>query len=297
MKLIHTSIMAIIVICVAVSWHFMQYKPEIIKHYSNHPSAINSKLHEVKYNNGKTWLLDADSSKFFNLQHKLQLSGNVTLTQPAAPPRQETIIRTDHAIIFTDKKQLATNALVTADQGKNHAQGIGATVNEASGIVKLLSKIKSKFITTSKDSHNKDSTTITNITSNKLTYKSKTHEAIYTGNVIATQQNSKLTGDKMTIYINPNTNQISKVITTGSPAKYEYVNSTANNTIRSHAKNITYTPSNHLVNLKGNAYINRDGNQIEAQNIIYNQLTGSAKSFGSNSKHQPTYITVAPQSR
>jgi len=288
MKFTHASIAGIILVCLIVSWHFFRYSPHFSELDNAQPTTFSSRVHQVNY--GKNlWIIDADQSQYYKAEQKLLLKGHVKLTQPKTAIAPATHIRTDHATIFINTKQLETDAPVYIDRGLTHIQGIGATANETTGVAHLLANTTGHYV-----NENDKTQAPADISSDQLIYQSHQHRAIYIGHVIATQQQSQLHGDKMIVDIDPITKQVSQMITTGHQATYTSINPTNHLVTHAQSDTIIYDPKTHLIHLNGHAVVTRNGNTIRAPNIIYNQITGAAHSFDASLHHAPTYITVAP---
>lgn len=134
-----------------------------------------------------------------------------------------------------------------------------------------------------------------NITADHLFVDQLHHIAIYTGHVIADRSQAHLTGNHLTIYFNPKTHQLQRLIDIGQPATYHDIDAQSHQPLDAHAKRITLENIQHKVYLDDHAYVNKAGNIAQAPHLTYNQLTGTATSHVDHPKTQHTDILILPQ--
>lgn len=143
-----------------------------------------------------------------------------------------------------------------------------------------------------------------NIESDSLVYESKLGEATFTGNVIVTQDNMKITAQKMKVFSAPVSEekkaeaapeQIPAAISDSTlnggevkkPAQQQAVNTNfkrieAYGNVDFTGKDITgksdegiYEVDKEILTLKGNVYINQKGNELYGERFVYNTKTNT----------------------
>lgn len=117
-----------------------------------------------------------------------------------------------------------------------------------------------------------DSQKLLHIRSNKLTVQYGKRQAIYQGNVIATQGSRYLSGHTLTLNQNKQ-GQVNRVLLVGTPAHGHYQPKLGHPDTYSKAKTMLYQPLKNLITFKGNAHINHNGNIFKGPLITYNTQT------------------------
>ncbi len=131
-----------------------------------------------------------------------------------------------------------------------------------------------------------------NIYSNTADLNQKTGVNIFNGNVIITQGTTKITANQLTTY-SDSKHQIIKAIAIGTPANYQTLPKVGDNLFQASANTIEYIPIKHQVILIDNAKLEQNGNMLQSNYIVYNELTQQliTKHYNNNR----TTITLEPQ--
>lgn len=135
-----------------------------------------------------------------------------------------------------------------------------------------------------------------NITADHLFFDQAHHTATYSGHVIADRNKGHMTGNKLVVYINAQTNQLQRLVDYGRPATYQDIDPQTHALISSRANIITMIQKTHQVYLDQHAYINKQGSILQAPHISYNQTTGTAHTHVDHKRSQHTDITILPTS-
>lgn len=92
--------------------------------------------------------------------------------------------------------------------------------------------------------------------------------ATYTGDVVVTQEGSKLTGDKVVLYRDKQ--GVDRIESFGTPAHYHEPATPPNQPATdAQAQTITYSRDQHLITLKTDAVVEQDGNVFKGDLIHY----------------------------
>lgn len=129
------------------------------------------------------------------------------------------------------------------------------------------------------------------ITSKSIMYDSNTHILTYTQNVNIIQGTTRLSGDKILVYISPKTNELLKLIAYGHPAKYSTDLNTNQSKLAAEANIILYETKKNTVILKKNAKVARDQNIFSGDQIHYDILQGIVRAEALN-KQGRTVIQI-----
>ncbi len=124
------------------------------------------------------------------------------------------------------------------------------------------------------------------IEADKLTYLKKKNEAIYTGNVVVKKGDFTLFADKMYVFFKQNSkdkkSKIDKIIAIGNVHFTKGV-------YKGKAEKLEYYEDKKIIKLIGNAVLEKEGNIIEGDVIVYNLFTEEAKVSG-NKRRVKTII-------
>ena len=95
---------------------------------------------------------------------------------------------------------------------------------------------------------------------------------VYTGSVEIAQGSLRVRGDRMVVKIKGN--QVERIITTGSPARYQQQLEDAQGEVRAHADSIIYHTSAERIFLNGGASLKQQGNTLNGESIRYDIVKG-----------------------
>ncbi|MGB6977378.1 MAG: lipopolysaccharide transport periplasmic protein LptA [Gammaproteobacteria bacterium] len=132
----------------------------------------------------------------------------------------------------------------------------------------------------------------TYIEADQVQYEQKTGTTVYIGHVKFDQGTSHLLADRLTVYKDPRSSKIQKMIAQGNLAQYTTLPKEGSNVLHASAKTIQYDPINNVVLLLGDALVTQEGNSFRGQHIEYNVTKQTVISAPSpNSK---TTIVIQP---
>jgi lipopolysaccharide export system protein LptA len=124
----------------------------------------------------------------------------------------------------------------------------------------------------------------------------------YTGNVIITQGELKLSGDKVTVQQTKN-NEVERITVNGKPAHYNHVTEKGEN-IQAESEQMVYTASENKLVMTVNANLKQPDHQVSSQKIVYDtekkiviagdKDSSTATESGSSSS-QRVNITLTPK--
>lgn len=124
----------------------------------------------------------------------------------------------------------------------------------------------------------------------------------YTGNVVITQGELKLTGDKVTVQQTKN-NEVERITVNGKPAHYNHVTEKGEN-IQAESEHMVYTASENKLVMTVNANLKQPDHQVSSQKIVYDtekkiviagdKGSSTATESGSSSS-QRVNITLTPK--
>lgn len=131
-----------------------------------------------------------------------------------------------------------------------------------------------------------------NVHADSADLNQKTGINIFNGHVTVIQGTTQITADKLTTYSDAK-RQITKAIAIGTPANYQTVPKAGQAIFQASANTIEYMPAKHQVILIGNGTLQQNGNILQSDYIIYNELTQQliTKPY----KNSRTTITLEPQ--
>ncbi len=132
------------------------------------------------------------------------------------------------------------------------------------------------------------------IESNNADLSQQSGTSTYTGNVILTRGGLTLTGSKLVITrINDRGNV--KAVLTGSPARLDkQPDRDGDDVVKGHSDQIEYANNTSTVILRGDAVVNRGGDQVTGQVIRHNLDTERTQADGSGGSR--VRITIQPAS-
>lgn len=132
------------------------------------------------------------------------------------------------------------------------------------------------------------------IQSNNADFAQKSGESTYTGNVRLTRGGLTLTGDKLVVTRINDRSQV-KAVLTGNPAHIDkQPDSSDNEVVTGHARQIEYTNASSVITLRGNAVVNRSGDQIRGAVITHDVDTGATHAQRGNATDERVHITIQP---
>ncbi len=127
------------------------------------------------------------------------------------------------------------------------------------------------------------------IKSDTFHYDNQTGVATYTGNILATQGERRLTGDKLEIYRDPKTGKMDRIKVQGNPANYEGLAQENKPPIKAKAEIITYDIPTKFLTLTGNAEVEQEGDIYRSWKIEYDAIKDTVHSPASENS-QTTII-------
>lgn len=130
------------------------------------------------------------------------------------------------------------------------------------------------------------------VTSDTMTIQSHEGIATYAGQVTATQGSRTLKADKVTLYRNPHTQKLDKVIATGGPATYQFISEPNQPPILASANMMLYLPKEQLLILTDHASVTQGGNIFKGPKITYN-IAKATINAPSSDDSRPT-MTILP---
>lgn len=130
------------------------------------------------------------------------------------------------------------------------------------------------------------------IDADSVVYNRPKHQTVYTGNVIAQQGSTTVSGDHITILSDPKTNKVVELIAQGQPAHYATLPDNHNNKLTASANTIKYWPKIGKVLLVKNGHIKQSHNEFSGALIWYDTVKQTVLS-GSN-KNSRTRIVIEP---
>ena len=107
------------------------------------------------------------------------------------------------------------------------------------------------------------------IAADKAYFDQNTGTAIYEGNVIAKQGSINIEASYLKVTSNTETNQFNQLDATGTPAKFSQQVDINGNMMISHGDTILYRTTDALLEITGNSYVKRIGDEISADYIQY----------------------------
>lgn len=122
--------------------------------------------------------------------------------------------------------------------------------------------------------------------------------ATYTGDVVVTQEGSKLTGDKVVLYRDKQ--GVDRIESFGAPAHYHEPATPPNQPATdAQAKTITYSRDKHLITLKTDAVVEQDGNVFKGDLIHYDTntrvVTAQGNGDGNNANSGRVQMIIQPK--
>lgn len=133
-----------------------------------------------------------------------------------------------------------------------------------------------------------------NIDANKADYSQQNGVSTYTGNVHMTRAGLTLTGHKLVVTrINDRGNI--KAVLTGSPAHIDkQPDADSKERVTGHASQINYTNSNAQIVLRGDAVVNRGGDEVRGQVITHDLDTDRTTAERGSDDNDRVHVTIQP---
>ncbi|WP_423821428.1 lipopolysaccharide transport periplasmic protein LptA [Salinisphaera sp. SPP-AMP-43] len=133
-----------------------------------------------------------------------------------------------------------------------------------------------------------------NIQANNANFTQKSGVSTYTGNVSMIRGGLTLTGDKLVV-TRANKNSPVQAVLTGSPAHIDRKpDASDNQRVTGHAHRIEYTNGTSVITLRGNAVVNRGGDQIQGAVITHDVDTGQTHAERGSGQDDRVHITIQP---
>ncbi|MDA3919211.1 MAG: lipopolysaccharide transport periplasmic protein LptA [Salinisphaera sp.] len=131
-----------------------------------------------------------------------------------------------------------------------------------------------------------------NIEANQANYSQQSGVSVYTGNVHMIRGGLTLTGDKLVVTrVNDHGNL--KAVLTGSPAHIDKKpDSDSAERVTGHASQIEYTNSNAQLVLRGNAEVDRGGDQVRGQIITHDLDTDRTIAKSGSGDNDRVHVTI-----
>lgn len=113
------------------------------------------------------------------------------------------------------------------------------------------------------------------IEADKAYYNQNTGIAIYEGNVIASQGSIKIEADYIKVTSNTETNRFNRLDAKGGPAKFRQQIDDTGSMMVSEGDSILYLTTEELLEITGQGYVKRAGDEIRADFIKYRMDNGT----------------------
>lgn len=131
------------------------------------------------------------------------------------------------------------------------------------------------------------------VSADKKVTNYKQGTSIYTGHVVIDQGSLHATGDKATLYIK-NGNLVRAVLV-GKPATFQERDDKGK-LVKGRADKADYLAIEQKVILKGNAFVSRDGDELDSQQITYD-MKGEVVTAGGKSGGNRVHMVIQPQNK
>ncbi len=133
------------------------------------------------------------------------------------------------------------------------------------------------------------------IQSDQAVFYQNRNQAVFTGHIIVTQGTSKMTGDKVILYLDKTNKKAIRIIAYGQPATYTTQLDGEKEPMQAKADIINYYPTKAIVTLQKHAKIKQHGDSITGDYIKYD-LNKQIVSSNSNKKtNDKTTIIIQPK--
>jgi len=133
-----------------------------------------------------------------------------------------------------------------------------------------------------------------NVSSHTVRYDRKTHTTVYTGDVIATQGSTRLTGNKVILITDPKTHNIKELIAYGTLAHYTTLPGNNKKRLHAQAETIKYWPSQYKTELLIKARVTQAKNVFTGEQIWYD-IKNESVYTDHHTKNARTKIIIQPQ--
>ncbi len=117
---------------------------------------------------------------------------------------------------------------------------------------------------------------------------------VYTGSVEVVQGTLRVKGDKMVVKVKGN--QVERITTIGSPARYEQELEDDQGNVNAHADSIIYHTAEERIYLNGKATLAQKGNELRGESIRYDVVNGKVDASAGDTSGRVS-MKLDPQSR
>ena len=117
----------------------------------------------------------------------------------------------------------------------------------------------------------------------------------YTGSVEIVQGTLRVKGEKMVVKINGN--QVERITTVGSPARYQQQLEGNQGDVKAHADSIIYHTSQERIFLNGSATLAQQGNELQGESIRYDIVNGKVDASAGNNSSSRVRMQLDPKSQ
>ncbi len=131
------------------------------------------------------------------------------------------------------------------------------------------------------------------IDSNTATYDDKAQTSVYTGNVVTVQGSLRVDSDKLVVYLK--NGEISKLVATGKPARFEQLPAEGKEKIKGEALIGEYYPGKDLLILKKEAVVWQGGNKSASDLIHYDSRNALIKAGEKSSDAKRVHSVFKPK--
>ena len=142
------------------------------------------------------------------------------------------------------------------------------------------------------------------ISAKSVTYNHDQHKATFTGDVIATQGTTRLSGNKIILYLSSSqkitglrlssSQKITELRAVGNLAHYSTLPDNEKHKIHAQAKEIIYDPNKKIITLLKNGKITKENNVFSGPHISYDILHGIVRSTPTQ-EQQKTIVYLQPE--
>jgi len=131
------------------------------------------------------------------------------------------------------------------------------------------------------------------VTADKKVTNYKQGTSVYTGNVVIDQGTLHATGDKATLYIKNGT--LVRAVLEGKPATFQERDDKGK-LVKGRADKANYLAKEQKVILSGNAFVSRDGDELDSKQITYD-MKGEVVTAGGKNGGNRVHMVIQPQKK
>lgn len=113
----------------------------------------------------------------------------------------------------------------------------------------------------------------------RATFNEKTGVTTYSGNVVIQQGTLKLQAGSLVAHLNQS-NKITSVQATGSPAKFQQQMDAKGSIARGEGRTISYNAETGIIKLSGKAFLSQNGATFRGENLSYSMSKGDIQANG-----------------